>query len=118
MRIQLARFVVDHGDSQFVLRLEIADQIDHLRMRLRLREHKLPELTLCERSLLVENRPDQVFLQGELAHFVCIKGQVMPVFHLVQIQTERLCCQGPGLMAPPVGKQYATDIQKQRRNFC
>ena len=116
MRIQFAGFVVDHGDPQFVLRLEIADQLDHLRIRLRLREHEFPELIPCERSLLVENRPAQVFLQREFAHFVGIKGQVMPVFHLLQIQIERLRSQCPGLMAPSVGKQHATDIQKQRRN--
>jgi hypothetical protein len=116
MRIQFARFVVDHGDPQAVLRLEIADQLDHLRMRLRLREHEFPELVPRERSLLVEDRPAQVFLQREFAHFVGIKGQVMPVFHLLQIQIERLGGQRPGLMAPSVGKQHAADIQKQRRN--
>ena len=39
----------------------------------------------------------------------------MPVFHLLQIEIERLRSQRPGLMAPSVGKQHATDIQKQRR---
>ena len=116
MRIQFASLVVYRCDPQSVLRLEIADQLDHLRIRLRLREHEFPELITRERALLVEDRPAQVFLQRQFAHFVGIKGQVMPVFHLVQVQIERLGSQCPGLMAPAVGKQHATDIQKQRRN--
>ena len=57
MRIQFAGFVVDYGDPQVVLRLEIADQLDHLGIRLRLREHEFLELLSRERPLLVEHRP-------------------------------------------------------------
>src|ERR1039458_1657141 len=48
IRIYLARFVADHGDLQSVIDLELGDQIDHLGVRFRLREHKAPKLSAGE----------------------------------------------------------------------
>jgi hypothetical protein len=57
MRIQFPSFVADHDDLQSVLCLELADQLDHLGIRLGLREHEAPKLSPAERSLSVEDHP-------------------------------------------------------------
>ena len=116
MGIQFARFVADHGDFQPVPDLELSDQLDHFGVRFRLREHESPELSPCERSLLVENRPAQVFLQRELALLVGVEGQVMPILHLRPVQFEVRRRPFAGMMIPPIGKQDTANIQKQRRD--
>ena len=41
----------------------------------------------------------------------------MPSLHLGQLQLEVRRRPFAGMMIPPIGKQDATDIQKQRPNF-
>ena len=53
--IQFPGFVADHGDLQPVPDLELSDQLDHLGVRFRLREHEAPKLRPGERPLLVED---------------------------------------------------------------
>ena len=95
---------------------ELSDQLDHLGVGFRLREHEAPKLSPGERSLLVENHPVQILLQRELPLLVGVEGQVMPILHLGPLQLE--VCRRPfaGLMSPSVGEQDAADIQKQRRD--
>jgi hypothetical protein len=57
IRIQFPPLVADHGDLQPVPDLELGDQLDHLAVGFRLREHEAPKLSPGERSLLVEDDP-------------------------------------------------------------
>ena len=53
LRIQFAPFIADRGDLQPVPDLQLSDQLDHLVVRFRLREHEAPKLRLAERALMV-----------------------------------------------------------------
>jgi hypothetical protein len=95
------------------LRLELCDQIDHLEVWLGLGEHEGSELSPGERSILVEDHSTQVLIERELPLFVCIEGQVVPIFHLGQVQIEVRRRPLPAFMCPAVGEQHATDVHEQ-----
>ncbi len=57
IRVHFSRFVADDGDPQRVARLQIANHLDHLDVRFRLREHEEPKLRPGERPLFVEDYP-------------------------------------------------------------
>jgi hypothetical protein len=117
MRIQLARFIADYGDSQAVPRLEVADEIDHLCEEFRLREHKSPKLGPGKRSFFVEDHAVQIFLERNPVFLVGGKVQYMPFFHFGIIQVEVPGRPSAGMMIPTVGEQDAADIHKQRRDL-
>ena len=112
IRVQFARFVAHHGDLQSILCLDFAEQLDHLRMRLRLREHEAPKLSTGERSFLEEDHPIQIFFQRELSILVSGEVQLMPIFHLRPRQLEAFRRPSAGMMIPPVGEQHAAYIHK------
>ena len=111
--IHRARFVADHGDLQTVPDLESRDQIDHLGVRFRLREHEAPKLIPCEGSLLVEDHPTQVFLERKLPLFMSFEDEAVPLFHLRPRQLEVLRSSSASVMIPTVGEQYSANIHKQ-----
>jgi hypothetical protein len=53
--IQFPRFVANDNNLQAVMCLKSTDQLDHLEIRFRLREHKTSKLITCEWPLLVED---------------------------------------------------------------
>ena len=116
IRIQFPRFITDHYHFQSVLHLELADQLYHLGVRFRLREHEFSKLGRSKRPLLAEHHQTRVSLNGELAQLVSVESPAMPGFHLIRIQVERLGRQFAGPVTPSVGEQNAADIQEQCRN--
>jgi hypothetical protein len=100
--VQFAPFVADHGDLQPMPDLEPSNQLDHLGVRFRLREHEAPKLSTGERLLFVEDHPTQIFFHRELSLLVGVEGQVMPIFHLSRLQLEVRHRPFAGMMIPPV----------------
>ena len=86
VRIQFPGLVAEHNDLQAILRLELADQLDHFGTRFRLRKHEAPELRPGERSLQIKDHSAQIFLQRELVLFVDIEVQAMPLFEFAPVQ--------------------------------
>ena len=52
-------------------------------------------------------------MQRELSLLVGVESQVMPIFHLSQLQLEFRRRPFAGMMIPPVGGQDTADIQKR-----
>ena len=75
-------------------------------------KHEVPELLPRERSLLVEHRQAEVFLEGELSLLVGLEGQVMALFHLGQLQLEGRGRRLTPVMIPPVAEQDSADVEK------
>jgi hypothetical protein len=109
--IQFVCFVVDRADLQPVPDLELCDELDHLGVRFRLREHEAAKLSPGERSVLVKDHLTQIFFHRQLSFLVRVEGQVMPILHLGHLQLEVRRRPFAGMTIPPVGEQD-TDIQK------
>src|ERR1017187_6151083 len=95
---------------------ELGDQLDHLGVGFRLREHEASKLGPGERSLSVKDHAIQILLQRELSLLVGVEGQMMAILHLGPLQLEVQRRPLAGLMSPSVGEQDTADIQKQRRD--
>jgi hypothetical protein len=82
MGIQFPSLVADDRDLEAVPGFEVAHQLDHLRVRLGLREHKLAKLGVGERSFSIEYDSIQIFLKGKFPLLERIEGQMVSFLHL------------------------------------
>jgi len=76
---QFTAFITCHGNLERLSLFEPTDKIDHFGERLGLLKHELAKIGRDERSLLIEDHAVQIFFERELADFVRIKRQMMPL---------------------------------------
>ena len=115
--VQLAGFIADDDDFQAIQGLQPGKKIDHLRVRLRLGEHKVPELGPGKCPFLVKDHPAQIVFHRELALFKYLEIQEMAAVQLGEIQLELHRRPPAGVMIPTVGEQNLPDVQEQSRDF-
>src|SRR5580698_6176832 len=79
VRVQLAAFIVYDENLERMARLEIAHQLDHLRIRLGLAPHETLKFFPRESPLLVKHDAVQILIQGQLPGLIGVEIEVMQV---------------------------------------
>jgi hypothetical protein len=74
--------------------------------------HTLAKLLAAKRSSFIKHHAFQVFIEGDLAYFIGIKGEVMTFFCFFRIEFEKIDGPSAAAAVPAIGKEYATDIGK------
>src|SRR5271157_4426639 len=71
-----------------------------------------------KRTLLVKDTATQILLQAQLPFLIRVEGEVMPLIHLVEVDSEFFCGELSGVTVPAIAKQHSSKIQKEGGDTC
>jgi hypothetical protein len=88
----------------------MGNKLNHPGAWLRLRKDEISKLVPREWSLLIEDHPAQILLEGHPSLFMRLEDQSVALLHVCPRQLEVFGCAPTGEMVPAVGQKDIANV--------